>query len=494
MSAPSCTRWWRGRRLWVASLLAALTGCAVGPDFRRPPIPTVAHYTTEGEPRTTSGEEEQAQRFVVGAQVVPAWWRLFHSSTLDTIVTETLDHNPTLQAAQASVRKSQDLLWAGYGVFFPQGDAGMAATRQQFSPARFGSSAAPSLFNLFTLSTTVSYALDVFGSERRAVESLQAQVDVQQATVQATYLTLVGNIANTVIAQAAYGAQIHVTEELLRLEQEQLRITAVQAQAGTVPYATVLSLHSQLAAVEATLPLLQQKLEQTVHLLATLAGRAPAEWRLPPVALAELTLPQDLPVTLPSELVRQRPDILAAEAQLHRASAEVGVATAALFPSFVVSGTYGANSTSLASLFTSTSNFWSVGANLTTPLFHGGALWFQRKAAREDYQQCLATYRETVLSALAQVADTLRALDHDAATLQAQAQALAAAEGALRLVQVNYQAGVANYLHVLTADEQYRQATLGYVQALAQRLQDTVALFVALGGGWQDAEEHVPSN
>jgi NodT family efflux transporter outer membrane factor (OMF) lipoprotein len=399
-------------------------------------------------------------------------------------VTEALANNPTVQAAQASLRKSQDNLWAGYGVFFPQVDAGFAATRQQFSPARFGQSTAPSIFNLFTLSTTVSYTLDVFGGERRAVESLQAQVDFQHSTVLATYLTLSGNIVNAVIAQAAYGAQMQATEEFINLEQEQLRITEVQAQAGTVPYANVLSIQSQLAATAATLPPLKQKRNQTEHLLATLAGRAPAEWQLPPVGLADLTLPRDLPVTLPSELVRQRPDIRAAEAQLHSASAEIGVATAALFPSFTVSGTYGANNTALPDLLSSNSGFWSLGASLTAPLFHGGTLWFQRKAAMEGYQQSLATYRETVLNAFAQVADTLRALEHDAETLQAQSQALEAAGGALRLVQANYQTGLANYVQVLIADGQYQQAKLGYLQALAQRFQDTVALFVALGGGW----------
>jgi NodT family efflux transporter outer membrane factor (OMF) lipoprotein len=403
---------------------------------------------------------------------------------LDSVMTEAFANNPTLQAAQASLRKSQDTLQAGYGVFFPQADASFAATRQRFSPVRFGSGVASSIFNLFTLSTTVSYAVDVFGGERRAVESLQAQVDFQHYTVLATYLTLSGNVVNAVIAQAAYGAQIQATEEFISLEQEQLRITATQAQAGTVPYANVLSIQSQLAATEATLPPLQQKLNQTDHLLATLVGRAPAEWRLPPVGLTDLTLPRDLPVTLPSELVRQRPDILAVEAELHSASAEIGVATAALFPSLLLSGTYGTNNTALPDLFTSNSGLWSVGANLSAPLFHGGTLWFQRKAAIEGYQQSLANYRQTVLSAFAQVADTLRALEHDAETLQAQSQALEAAEGALRLVQVNYQAGIVDYVQVLLADGQYHQAKLGYLQALAQRFQDTVALFVALGGGW----------
>ncbi|MGE0826192.1 MAG: efflux transporter outer membrane subunit [Candidatus Binatia bacterium] len=484
MTAPTWAKKWAFSIFCVTALVTVLTGCAVGPDFIRPQPPTVARYTSEAGPSTTVSGDGQTQRFEPGAAVVAEWWRLFRSPMLDAVMTEAFANNPTLQAAQASLRQSQETLQTGYGVFFPQADGSFAATRQKFSSARFGQSVS-SIFNLFTLSTTVSYTLDVFGGERRAVESLQAQVDGQRATMLATYLTLSGNIANTVIAQAAYGAQIQATEELIALEREQLKITEVQAQTGTAPYANVLSIQSQLAAVEATLPPLRQKVSQAEHLLATLAGRAPAERPPSPVTLADLVLPSDVPVTLPSELVRQRPDILAAEAQLHSRSAEIGVATAALFPSVLLSGAYGVNNTVLSALFAGTSGFWSVGSNLAAPLFRGGTLWFQRKAAIAGYQQAEATYRETVLSAFAQVADTLRALEHDAETLQAQSQALAAAAGALRLIQANYQAGLANYLQVLAANSQYHQAKLGYVQAVAQRLQDTVALFVAAGGGWQ---------
>jgi NodT family efflux transporter outer membrane factor (OMF) lipoprotein len=246
-----------------------------------------------------------------------------------------------------------------------------------------------------------------------------------------------------------------------------------------------------LATFEATLPPLRQKLDQSIHLLATLAGRTPAEWTPPQINLADLTLPADLPVTLPSQFVRQRPDILAAEAQLHSASADIGVATAALFPSFTLSGSYGFNSTSIGNLLKSGSSIWSLGANVAAPLFHGGTLWFHRKAAIEAYQQSLAVYNQTVLSAFAQVADTLWALEHDAEALRSQSQALDASGEALRLIRVNYQAGTVNYLQILVADYQYHQAKIGYLQAQAQRLQDTVALFVALGGGWWNAKENL---
>jgi NodT family efflux transporter outer membrane factor (OMF) lipoprotein len=334
---------------------------------------------------------------------------------------------------------------------------------------------------------TVSYALDIFGGERRAVESLNAQVDFQRYMVLGTYLTLTGNIVNTIIARSAYDAEIKTTEQIISLLKEQVRITEIQEQAGTVPYLNVLSLQSQLASTEAVLPPLRQKLSQTEHLLATLIGYLPAEWTSPQVDLSDLTLPTNLPVTLPSELVHQRPDILAAEAQLHSASAEIGVATAALFPSFTLNGTYGLNNASIKDLFKNTSSFWNLGANLTAPLFHGGTLSAKRRAAIEAYNQAAANYRQTVLSAFAQVADNLRALEHDAEILRAQSQALKASEEALRLIQANYEAGTVSYLQVLVADNQYHQAKIGYLQALAQRFQDTDAFFVVLGGGWWDA-------
>jgi NodT family efflux transporter outer membrane factor (OMF) lipoprotein len=474
-----------------ALVLCSILGCAVGPNFVRPkPLP-IESYTTGTTPTATIPADGKAQHFEQDAKIVADWWRLFNSPKLDAVVKEAIAKNQSLQAAQASLRQSQENLRAGYGIFYPQIDAGFDATRQKFSPAHFGGSGSSSIFNLFTLSATISYALDVFGGERRAVESLGAQVDFQHYTVVGTYLALSGNIVNTVVAQAAYREQIKATEEIISSQREQTKITEAQAQAGLVPYANLFSLQSQLAALEATLPPLRQKLSQTEHLLATLVGRTPAEWAPQQVELADLTLPGELPITLPSQFVRQRPDILAAEAQLHVASADIGVATAALFPSFTLNGSYGAESTATNNLLKSGSNVWSLGANISAPLFHGGTLWFKRKAALEGYQQAQALYRQTVLSAFAQVADTLRALEHDAELVQAQSRALSAAKEALRLIQANYQAGTANYVQVLIANGQYYQAKIGYLQAQAQRYQDTAALFVALGGGWWNAEENV---
>lgn len=467
--------------VFVSCCLAA---CAVGPDFVRPRGPANPHYSYQEEPSATIAAEGVAQRFEPGAKIAADWWRLFDYSKLNVVVIQSIDNNPTLQAAQASLQQSEDNLRAGYGIFFPQLGAGFQPTRQRFSPARFGENTGPSIFNLYTFSTTVSYVLDVFGGERRTIEGLGAQVDLQYYNAQGSYLTLSGNIVNAVVAEAAYSAEIDATQEIIGFLEEQTNITAAQAQAGVVPYANLLSIQTQLATTEATLPPLRQQLAHTRNLLATLAGQAPADWVPPRVTLSELKLPDDLPVSLPSDLVRQRPDILVAEAQLHSASAQIGVATAAMFPSFTLNVNYGWNSTSLSSLFAANTAFWTMGASLATPLIQGPTLWYQRKAAIDAYQQALANYRQTVLAALAQVADALDALQHDAQTLHAQSRALNAAAEELHLIQANYQAGTVNYLQVLIADYQYQQAQLGYIQAMGQRLQDTAALFVALGGGW----------
>jgi NodT family efflux transporter outer membrane factor (OMF) lipoprotein len=474
---------------WCAVALAcALSGCLVGPDFKRPEPPAVTHYSIGADPVATEAVDGAAQHFSPGARVAGDWWRLFKAPKLDAIVAEAMENNPGVAAAQASLRQSQNNLRSGYGIFYPKLDANGGATRQRFTPASFGQTTPPSVFNLFTLSATVSYALDIFGGERRQVEQLGAQVDVAQATEEATYLTLTSNIVNTVVAAAAYRAEIDATRELIALQKEQVQLAEVQAKAGTVPYSAVLSLMSQLASYEATIPPLEQKLTQSDDLLATLAGRTPAEWKAAEIRLGDIALPTDLPVSLPSDLVRQRPDILVAEATAHAASANVGVATAALFPSVTLNGALGANGTATRNLFTAGGNFWSFGASIAAPVFDGGTLWYKRKAAIDAYNQTIALYRQTVLGAFGQVADTLGALDHDAATLKAEEEALATASQALRLVQANYKAGLATYLDVLAADALYHQAKIGQLQAIALRYQDTVALFAALGGGWWNAQ------
>ena len=433
-----------GRSAWMLCgiSLLLLSGCTVGPDFVRPKIPPVDHYNHGQDPAETVPTEGQSQRFEQGVGPVANWWKLFNSKQLDAAVAEGLTNNPSLEAAQANLRQSNDNLQAGYGIFYPQISADFSPTRQKYSPARIGSSAPGSIFNLVTLSASISYPLDLFGAEHRAIENLQSQVDLQRSTVLGTYLALSGNIVNTTIAMAAYQDEIKYTEQLIALLKDQIAITEKQTEAGVVSYEAVLSLRSQLASLEATLPPLRQRVNQSEHLLATLAGHAPSEWTPAEVSMAELSLPSKLPLSLPSELLRQRPDILVAEAQLHSASANIGVATAAQFPSFTLNGTFGQNASSMNGLFGSNANFWSLGADLATPLFNGGTLSSRKQAAVDAYQQSQALYRQTVLAAFAQVADAVRALEHDAETMQAETQSVQTSEEALRLTQINYQAGL----------------------------------------------------
>lgn len=475
----------------LASLLAVavpFAGCLVGPSFERSPPPNVTRYTAGAGSATTVEAAGQAQHFTEGKRVEADWWRLFGSKEVDALVADTIAGNPSLDAARASLRRSQANLRAGYGVFFPQIDGAAGASYQRATPQRFGQSGPATEFALYSLSANVSYTLDLWGGERRQVESLAAQVDAQRYSMAGVYVLLTANVVDTVIARAAYRAQIDATRAAVALEREQLRITEAQATAGTVPHSNVLAIRSQLAATEATIPVLEQKVDQADHLLATLTGHPPAEARPVEVELDRLALPMDIPVTLPAKLVRQRPDVLVAEAQLHSANAAIGVATAAMLPNISLSGALGANSTALGSLLGASGRFWSLGGGLTAPIFHGGALSEQRKAAIATRDQAAAIYRQTVLSSFEQVADALRGLQHDAEALRAEQDARDTAGQALALIQDNYVAGIATYLQVIIANEQYLQTKIGYTQAVAQRLQDTVALYAALGGGWWDAK------
>lgn len=472
------------RSVCLTAALASLASCAVGPDFQRPASGADTHYTNGNDSDTIASAHGTAQHFVPGAAVAADWWRLFNSRQIDAVVADALRGNPGLEAASASLREADFSLRSGYGIFYPQIDAGAAASRQRYSPVKVGSGSPGGVFNLFTLSASVNYALDVFGGERRAVEALRSQMDLQRANEHATYVALLANVVNTVVASAGYRDEISATRELIGLQRRQLKLAEVQVSAGTAAYSTVLSLQSQLASYEATIPGLEQRLSQSDHLLATLVGHLPSEWVPPPITLGDLTLPAELPVSLPSEMVRQRPDILMAEASAHEASAQVGVATAALFPSITLSGNYSANGTSTAGIMAVGGRAWDFGGQLAAPVFSGGTLWYRRKAAIASYERSMALYRQTVLIAFDQVADTLEALGHDAAALRAQDQALDAAQQALHLVQTNYEAGLSTYLEVLTADTQFHQAKINDLQMIAQRYQDTVALYVALGGGW----------
>jgi NodT family efflux transporter outer membrane factor (OMF) lipoprotein len=478
------------RGVCLAAIAAIFSACAVGPDYVRPsPPPDTDRYAREPLPTASVAADGQTQRFTLNSSIAADWWRLFKSPPLDAAVRQAIANSPTLQASEASLRQSQDNLRAGYGVFFPHVEAGMNASRQRTAALQQSSQKPGTIFTVITLSGTVSYALDVFGGGRRSVEGLRAQADYQSYASTAACLTLTANVVNTCIARAAYTAQVRATGQLIDLQNQQLHLSEAQVRAGTAPYAGLLSLRSLIAANQASLAPLKQRISQTEHLLATLEGVVPSNVTLPDIALNELTLPLDLPVSLPSDLVRQRPDILLAEAQLHVASANIGVATAAMFPSFSLNGTYGAVGSNLGNLPAASGRFWSIGPAATVPLFQGGSLWYGRKAAIDAFQVAQANYRQTVLAAFAQVADSLQALEHDAEALQAEVDAQSAAGEALDLLQANYRAGLVAYVDVLAADVQFHQTSIAYVQAVAQRHQDTVALFVSLGGGWWNGQQ-----
>jgi NodT family efflux transporter outer membrane factor (OMF) lipoprotein len=475
----------------LAALGLALAGCALGPDFKRPEPPAGEHVIAP-----PAAQELQAgdvgQRFDRDADVPDRWWMLLGSPELDALVGGALERSPTLASAQAALRQSQDELRAGYGVFYPQFGAGVTAARQESVLVLSHSPVLVGPYSLGTETATVSYVPDLFGSQRRTVEALRAGADAQRYAMLAAYLTLTSNVVNTSVARAGYQAQRDALREVIRMQANQIRIAEVQFEAGTAAYSAVVALKSQQATNEASVAALEQRIDQSEHLLAQLGGRAP-DVQVPAISIELLHLPTDLPDTLPSVLARHRPDILAAEAQLHRASAQIGVATADLFPTLTLGGSVGVSHGAIADLLKSGITFWSGQAQLTGSVFSGFGQWYTRRAAIDAYDQSLADYRQTVLAGLTQVADSITALAHDAQALRAQAAAQDAAAEGLRLARANFQAGTAGYLDLLNADSQYQQARLGYIGALTQRLQDTVALYAALGGGWwSDARQELP--
>jgi NodT family efflux transporter outer membrane factor (OMF) lipoprotein len=469
-------------RSWAIALL--LCGCAVGPNFHAPVPPAGKNYNFGGDPQATVPAAGVTQNFVAGGLPARDWWRGFKAPALDGVIAQALSGNPGLAAAHDSLLAAQDNLRAGYGIFLPWADLNTDAERERSNPTISGFRGAPSLFSLFTLSTTISYTLDIWGGERRAVEALAAGADQARAEERATYLTLTGNAATTAIAIAAYRDEITATEKIVALDREQQRLATIQAVAGTATYATMLALQAQLHVAEQSLPPLRQHLSAAEHLLATLCGNLPAD-RAPPVLhLADFTLPRDLPLSLPAQLVRQRPDIMLAAAELHESGANVGVATAAMLPAITLSGSYGNSANSSANLFSGSAVFWSLGSGLSAPLFEGGTLWYKRKAALENYHQSQQLYRQTVLSAFTQVADALRALENDAKTLDAALKSQDTAATILKLTEANHEAGLSSDLDVLNAEQAYEQSRIMALAATATRYQDTVALFAALGGGW----------
>lgn len=470
--------------------IIAISGCMVGPDFHASKAPNATSYTGSPKPTKTvstpnAGNSGKAQYFITGLDIPGAWWTLFHSEKLNNLIVIGLVNSPNLAAAKAALRQSQETLYAQIAsTMIPNLTGQLSAQRQAFSNSLFGGSSPSSIFNLYNASVNVSYTLDVFGGARREIEALCAQVDFQRFELEAAYLTLTTNIVTTSITVASLRAQIEATEALIQSQANQLHIVEKQFHLGGASRADILTQQSQLEQTRATLPPLQQSLAQNLHALSVLIGVLPNENQLPKFDLYSLHLPSQLPVSLPSSLVRQRPDIQASEALLHVASAQVGVATANLYPQISITGSYGWESDIVNKLFKPSTNIWNIGGTLLQPIFDAGALRAKRRAAIAAYEQAGAQYRQAVLLGFQNVADTLRALEHDAKELKAQKQAEIAAHNSLLLTQQQYRLGGVSYLSLLTAQRQYQQAKIGRIQAQAARFNDTAALFQALGGGW----------
>ncbi|MBF0563980.1 MAG: efflux transporter outer membrane subunit [Nitrospirae bacterium] len=467
-------------------------GCTVGPDFRRPDAPAAKTYTESAMPETTVSapvKDGDAQRFVSGGEISAQWWTLFHSESLDLLIRRALDNSPTLAAAQAALLESEENVRAKIGsALYPHVDAGLSAERQKVSNAGFGQPGGAS-FNLYNASVNVSYAFDFFGGARRELESLISQVDYQRFLLEAAYLTLTSNIVTTSVKEASLRALIDVTRNILSTREKELGVVEERFRLGGVSLSDVLAARTLLAQTSATLPPLEKELSQTRHLLAILTGRLPGEAGLPEFNLDGLRLPQELPVSLPSELVRQRPDVRAYEALLHAASAQVGVATALMYPQISISGSLGSETNKLGDLIGANTSIWGIGTGLVQPLFHGGELTAKRRGAVAAYSQAEAQYRDTVLHAFQNVADVLRALDEDAKLLKAQADAESTARDTLDITRKQFKVGAVSYLSLLVAERQYQQTRLSLVQAGEARLIDTAALFQALGGGWWNRQQ-----
>lgn len=473
------------------------SGCAVGPDFKPFPTPNVPSYTENVLPNTVGGgipiPGGEMQEFVLVTDEIPGeWWELFHSPELNDLIIRGLYNNPNLQAAEAALRQAQSLLWAQIGgTLIPAFAASFIGNRQQIpdfsTTLGLGEpifQEAPGPFNTFTANVGVTYTLDVFGGLRRSVEYYGAQVDYQRYELLAAYLSLTTNIVTTAIAEASLREQIRATQDIVGMLEGQLDVTAKQFYLGGVAGTDVLTQQAQLEQTRALIPGLEKQLAQTRSALAILVGDPPGATDLPQFDLDKLVLPTELPISIPSAWIKQRPDVAAAEALVHGACAQIGVATANMLPSFSITGNYGDEASSIPSLFGVGTSLWNIQGQVTQVLFNGGALWFKRKAAIQNYETLFAQYRQTVLTALKNVSDTLNALEQDARLVEVNALTTDVAWKNYGITQKQYDAGGVSYLSLLTAQQQYTQAYLALIQAKANRYADTAALFQAMGGGW----------
>jgi NodT family efflux transporter outer membrane factor (OMF) lipoprotein len=477
---PNILKYRRRARASILCVLAALAACSVGPDFKRPEPPAAERYTSDTPSVETSSAAAQHPMF--GKEIEGDWWSLFGSEMIDGVVKQALEHNRTLEAAAQTLAESHELARAQAGLRYPQVGLTAGVGRQQYGAEFFGGSFSFPPFTYLAVGPTVNYTLDYTGGIARSVEQLQAQAEASHQQLNAAFLSVSGQAVMQAITIASLRAQIATVETILDQDRDNLRLVRSAFEAGSVARIDVVSAESQIASDSALLPPLHQDLAKAHHALSLVLGRSPEKELPADLDLAQIVLPLEIPVSLPSELAHRRPDILAAEARLHAATSAVGIAQSNFYPKIQLTGTVGPQAVTSGGLFDRSSIAWSLISGLTMPLFDGGTLHAQKRAAVDAMRASAASYQETVLEAFTQVADLLDALAHDAEQLDAQDQAQKAAEANLSLTRSAYQEGNVGILQVLDAQRSYQQARLGYVQTMAQRYLDTVQLFLALGG------------
>jgi NodT family efflux transporter outer membrane factor (OMF) lipoprotein len=467
------------RALSLLAIGLGAVGCTVGPDFHTPSPPAVDRYTP--------GNPPVAGPVLVVRDIAGEWWQVFHSPALDELVRRALANSPTLAQANAHVTQARELLAARTGATtWPRIDATAGAERQRIDPATFGFPQAPNPgpFNVFSLGANASYVFDIAGGSRRELESLMAEVDYQGYELEGARLTLAASVVTTVIRRATLAEQVDVATRVVMAQREQLAIVNRRFADGGVARVDVDNQRALVAQSEAILAPLAAQVAQAQHLLAVLIGEPPGSAELPDIRLAELALPAELPLRLPSDLVRQRPDIRASEALLHKATANVGMATADLYPKLVISGSFSSSQLAINEVFGNGINLWNIAANLTQPIFRGGELRARKRASEAALDQAAAGYRIAVLTGLQDVADVLRSIEADAAALAARSEQSARADAAYRTTLGRHQLGGVSQLAVLDAERQRLSAELDRVQALGNEYADAAGLFRALGGGW----------
>jgi NodT family efflux transporter outer membrane factor (OMF) lipoprotein len=500
----------------LSALVAAVTAsCAVGPQYHKPEAPANAGYAPAPLPQTTASADihgGEAQSLINDRDIPFEWWELFKSPALNRLVEQAFKANPTIAAAQAALSQAQELVYAQRGFYFPTVAAVYQVERHKISgnltndqaPGVQGNGenllaplqdpahvphTAPLYYQFHTAELTVGFVPDVFGANRRQVESLAAQTDAQRFALEATYITLASNVVAAAIQEASVRAQIAATQQIIEADRTALQILRNQLRLGFAMRIDVAAQEAALAQAMATLPPLQKQFEQTRDLIRALVGNLPNQDVPETFELDALQLPPELPLSLPGKIIEQRPDVRAAEAQLRAANAQVGVAVAAMLPQFSITGSLGGNATQIPWLFRTGGPFWNLYGNVSQPIFQGGTLLHRKRAASQALKQAAAQYQSTVIAAYQNVADSLHASLTDADALAADVASENAAKVAYDLTHRQLDVGYVNYLALLSAETAYQQALLTRVQAQATRFGDTVALFQALGGGWWNRKE-----